>query len=145
MAEERAVEPPRSFWIISGLALLWNLLGLATYLMYVKMTDEALAALPDAERMLYENTPEWVTAMYAIAVTAGTIGSALLLLRKSWAVPVLLVSLIAVLVQASYTLFMSSAVEVLGVQAVIMPLVVVVIGVFLVWYSRKSRERGWIT
>jgi len=144
MAEERAVEPPRSFWIISGLALLWNLLGLATYLMYVKMTDEALAALPDAERMLYENTPEWVTAMYAIAVTAGTLGSGFLLLRKSWAVPVLLVSLIAVLVQAAYTLFMSSAVEVLGAQAAIMPLVVVVIAAFLVWYARNSRERGWI-
>lgn len=145
MAEEHPARPPGSFWIISGVALLWNLLGAATYLMYVKLDETALAALPESERMLYENTPEWVTAAYGIAVTAGVLGSLFLLLRKSWALPLLAVSLLAILAQSIHTLFLSEAVSVTGAQALVMPVLLIVIGAFLVWYAQRAGERGWIS
>ena len=74
--------PTRGFWIISGLALVWNLLGVANYLMSVTMDPEVLAALPEAEQALYADIPAWVTSAFAIAVFSGTLASLALLLRK---------------------------------------------------------------
>ena len=36
-----------AFWIIGVLALLWNLLGLASFFMYVNMSEDALALMSD--------------------------------------------------------------------------------------------------
>ncbi|VAW11040.1 hypothetical protein MNBD_BACTEROID03-2112 [hydrothermal vent metagenome] len=99
MTNTTRVKPPIWFWIVSVLALLWNLLGVMAYLAQVNMTDETLAALPEAERALYENQPIWATMAFAIAVWGGALGSLALLLRKRWARAVLLISLIGIIVQ----------------------------------------------
>jgi len=109
------------------------------------MTDEVKAALPEAERALYDNIPSWVTAAFAIAVFGGLIGSAFLLMRKKLARPMFLISLIAIIVQMSYNLFMSRAAEVYGPGSVIMPIMVIVIGVFLLMYSKKTIAKGWLS
>ena len=91
--------PTRGFWVISGVALLWNLIGIVTYLLSVTMSADALAALPDAERSLASDTPTWATSAYATAVFGGTAGSLGLLRCKAWAVPVLMVSLVGIVIQ----------------------------------------------
>ena len=63
--------PPKSFWIIAAIALVWNLMGVAAYLMQMTMSDEAIAALPEAQRALHESTPAWATGAYALAVPGG--------------------------------------------------------------------------
>ena len=50
---------------------------------------------------MWDATPTWMVAAYAIAVWVGLAGALLLLLRRKLAVPLLLVSLIAVIVQFS--------------------------------------------
>lgn len=145
MAEVTIGGPPRSFWIISIVALLWNLLGVLAYVMQVTMSEEALAALPDAERMLYEDVPAWATAAFAVAVFAGTLGCLLLVLRNALAVQVLVLSLAGVVVQMFHNFFMSGAVDVLGMQAVAMPLLVIVIAAFLVWYASAAKAKGWLS
>ena len=59
---------PRSFWIISIVALVWNALGVMSYLMSVMMSPETLAAMPEEQRAMYETMPAWVTGAYAVAV-----------------------------------------------------------------------------
>ncbi len=49
--------PTHSFWVISIFALVWNILGVVTYLMSVTTSPEALAAIPDAERALHTDIP----------------------------------------------------------------------------------------
>jgi hypothetical protein len=144
MSEESVGNPPRSFWLISIVALLWNLLGVMAYLMQVTISEEALAAMPEAERMLYENIPAWAMAAFAIAVFAGALGSLLLLLRKGVAVPVFVLSLAAIVVQMFHNLFIADTVEVMGTPAVAFPLIVIVIAVFLAWYSQTARRKGWL-
>ncbi len=143
MAQNLATAP-RSFWIISGVFLVWNLMGVMAYLMQVTMSDEAMTALPEAQRDLYLNTPAWATGAFAIAVFGGTLGCIFLLLRKSWAVPVLILSLIGVLVQMFHVFFMSPALEVLGAGSVVMPSLVTAGAIFLIWYARMARGRDWI-
>ncbi|MDE1206678.1 hypothetical protein [Tenacibaculum larymnensis] len=138
-------KPTTLFWIIGVAALVWNGLGVMSYIGQAYMTDEVKAALPEAERALYENVPTWVTAAFAIAVFGGLIGSAFLLMRKKLARPMFLISLIAIVVQMSYNLFMSRAAEVYGPGSVIMPIMVIVIGVFLLMYSKKTIAKGWLS
>lgn len=137
--------PPRSFYVIGGVALAWNLLGVMAYIMQVTMSPEALSALPNAERMLYENMPDWATAAFAIAVNGGALGALLLILRKALAIPVLIASLLGVIVQMYHSFLIANSIEVYGPGGMIMPIMVLVISVFLVWYSRGAKAKGWIS
>ena len=145
MNDEATTTVPKMFYWISGAALVWNLLGVAAYVGQVTMSPEALEAMPEAQRALYENVPTWVTSAFAIAVNAGALGCLLLVLRKVLALPVLVVSLIAVLVQMYHNFFMSNAMEVMGAAAVIGPAFVIVIGIYLVWFANDAKSKGWIT
>lgn len=145
MNESTTEGPGRSFVIIGVLALLWNALGIFTYLMQVLMTQEALSELPPDEAALYANIPAWVTSAYAIAVFGGTLACIALLLRKAWAVPVFVVSLLAILVQMGHALFMTDLLAVRGSTAAILPLVIIGVAVFLVWYSTDAKKKGLLS
>jgi hypothetical protein len=145
MAEESIGGPPRSFLIIGIIALLWNVFGVAAYIMQVTMSPEALANLPAAERALYDTMPSWVTGAFAIAVFTGLAGSVGLLMKKAWCVPVFQVSLVAIVLQFGYWLGFSGAVEVHGAGVYVMPALVTAIGVFLVWYSRDAKGKAWLS
>jgi len=137
--------PPIWFWVVSGICLLWNLAGLAAFVMQVAMSPEALAALPEAERELHATTPAWATVAFAVAVICGTLGCLALLLRKAWAGPVFIVSLCGILIQNFHSFALSKAPEVYGPAAVIMPLFVILIAVLLIWFSRSAKARSWIS
>ena len=137
-------KPNTSFWIIGVLVLLWNLSGMMTFFMEVFITPEALAALPEAERAIYETSPAWMNVVFAIAVFGGTLGCIFLLIRKTIAIQLFIISLAAVLIQMLYYLTMTKAVEVYGLESFIMPLIVIAIAVFLVWYSKNSKAKGWV-
>jgi hypothetical protein len=137
-------KPTAAFWIISVLALLWNLMGVMAYIDHVTMAQEALQAKPIEEQQLYTNIPTWATAAFAIAVWVSTLGCILLLLRKKLATPVLIIAFAGIVVQMVHQLFISKSIEVYGPGGAIMPVMVVLIGAFLVWYSRKATAMGWL-
>ena len=145
MNDEAIISVPKMFYWISGAALVWNLLGVMAYVGQVTMSPETLAAMPEAERALYENTPSWVTSAFALAVNAGAIGCLLLVLRKALAVPVLILSLVAVLVQMFHNFFLSDAVEVMGAPAIVGPALVIIIGIYLVWFANDAKGKGWLS
>jgi len=131
--------------LIALLAIIWNLLGVGAYLMHAYMTDEAIALLPENEQALYVDIPAWYTAAFAIAVFAGAIGSILLLLKRKLAKPVLLLSLFGILVQMYYNFFISKSMEVYGPGSVVMPIFVILVGIFLVWYAKNLKAEGFLT
>ena len=138
-------KPPAQFYWVSAAALLWNISGIAAYVGQVSMSPETLAAMPEAQRALYEDVPAWATSAYAIAVNAGALGCLLLLLRKALAIPVLVLSLAGVLVQFGHALFMTPAIEVMGASTVVFPVIIIGIGVFLIWYANDAKAKGWMT
>ena len=137
-------KPNTAFWIISIVALIWNSMGIMQFIMQVTMTPEALQALPEAERALYTNVPVWATAAFAVAVFGSALGCVLLLLRKKLATPVFVIAFIAIVVQMIHSLFISKHIEVYGPGGMIMPVMIIIIGVFLVGYSRKTAANGWL-
>ena len=139
-----ANRPPTWFWVVGVIALIWNLMGVFAYIAQVTMSPETLQALPENERALYESTPAWATGAFAIAVWAGALGCVLLLLRRRWAATILIISLIGIAVQMYHAFFISNSIEVFGPGGMIMPVMIIVIAFFLVWFSRKASANGWL-
>jgi len=134
---------PGWFMIVAALALIWNLLGVMAYIMQVTMSPEAFAALPEAQRQIYENTPKWATAAFAIAVNGGALGCILLLLKRNLAGLFLQLSLAGVVVQMLHSFFMSNSFEVFGPGGLVMPVLVFVIAVYLVTLAAKAKVNRW--
>lgn len=135
-------KPATSFWVIGVIALIWNLMGVLAYLGQAFMTDEIKAALPKEQQPLYENVPVWATAAFALAVWGGLFACILLLMRKKLAKKLFLISLIGIVVQMVYNFFISKAMDVYGLGGMIMPLMVVILGFYLFWYSKKCVDDG---
>ncbi len=109
------------------------------------MTPEILQALPADQRAVYETTPVWATVAFGVAVIGGALGCVLLLIRKKLATTVLTLSLLGIIVQMIYSFFISNSIEVFGPGGMIMPLMVLLIGIYLVWFSRNAAARGWLS
>ncbi|MCC7248200.1 MAG: hypothetical protein IT473_06220 [Lysobacter sp.] len=136
--------PSKWFWIVSALLLAWNLLGVMAYVQEATMSAEALGAMPEAQRVLLQSRPAWATAAFAVAVFGGAAGCLMLLLRSRIAVPVLALSCVGVVVQIVQAFFIADTYAVYGPSALAMPAMVLAISIFLVWYARRARKRGWL-
>ena len=138
MSNESLNKPPIWFLIIGVLALIWNLMGVGAYIAQAYMTDEALAALTESERVMYENLPTWYTAAFALAVFGGAIGCIGLVIRKKWAYMVLLVAGLAALAQMSFITFSLK-------MANAMTPMIIVVAIFLIWLAKHASKKGWIS
>ena len=135
-------KPTALYWVVAVVALLWNGWGTLVYLTQAFMTDEVLEMLPAEQQEALANTPSWVTAMFAVAVWFGLLGAIALLLKKKWAYPLFIISLIGVLGQNVHNFFMSNNAEIYGAQAYIMPVVVIVVSIYFVYYSKNAAAKG---
>ena len=141
-----AREAPRWFRIVSALAVAWMLVGVSAWVMDLLMDEAALARMEEGQRLLYTERPGWVLVMYGIATFTGLAGAVGLLLRRGWAVPALVVSLVAVTIQFGYVLFAMDAIGRIGAAAAVpFPLVIFTIGVALLGLAVSAAKRGWLT
>jgi len=146
MVDTLEPKPGFAFWVTGAVALVWNLFGLMLYVMQVSATPEQLAAVYTPEQVeLLLAVPAWATSMTAIATTAGVLGCLLLLLRKRLAVPLFAVSLVALVLQDLYTFVLADTLAVFGSQPLIIQIVVFVVALFLVWYSRRAAAARLLT
>ena len=120
-----------SFWLIGAVTLIYNLAGCANFIM--QMNAEAVAAMPDAIRALIEQRPMWATAAFAIAVFGASLGCIVLLLRRSIARRVFIVSFAAAVLTLVDTMLRSAP-----TAAVIGNLVQLAVNAFLIEYARRA-------
>lgn len=137
------IKPPKSFWVIGVLALLWNLLGVSQFFMATFMLDTLVADLPEVQADMYRSIPTWYTVIFAIAVFSGLLGCITMLLRKKITLALFGISLLAVLVAQGYWILGTDVMEVIGTSSVIMPLIVIVISIFLYFYNKGAAKNGW--
>ena len=131
---------PGWFWAGAVMALLWEAFGC---FMYVSQVTTDPATLPIDQRTMWEASPSWMIAAYAIAVWVGLIG-AVLLMRRKLSVPVLLVSLLAVVVQFSALVLVPQLRETTPSDALLVP-VIIVIACYVIWqFSKLADRRGWL-
>jgi hypothetical protein len=136
--------PPRSFYAIGILALIWNILGVVQYVMRVTMTDTAIAALSESQQAFIAATPSWALAAFATATNVAVLGCLALLLKKAWAYPLFIVSLLALLVQDFHGYALADGMAAFGAGGVVLTALILVITVYLVWYAKQASNKGWI-
>jgi len=138
-------KPRRLFYVISTMALVWNLMGVFNYLVQVLMSDEVLASLPKDQQLLYQDVPAWVTAAFAVAVFSGTLGAVFLLLKKKIASTFFILSFVGIVTQMSYGLLLDEKTDNYGPLGLLMPLMIIAVGAYLIWYSKKAKENRWLS
>ena len=100
MLEETTTKATTAFWVIAGAMLVWNLIGLMFYYQQSTLTPELMVELGMTPQQIdhITSTPAWAHSGYAIAVNAGVLGAIFLLLRKVWAIPLFVLSLVGAIV-----------------------------------------------
>lgn len=132
---------PWHFWLIAGLAACWNVIGGYDYTMSHLQgeTYYRQMGMSAAQIAMMANYPSWMHAVWAIGVWGSVAGSVLLLLRMRWAFQAFALSALGAAGALAYNLAVPG---VAAVQSPVMPVVIVVICLFLVWFSRAMAKRG---
>lgn len=126
---------------LGGIA--WNLFGAIQLAASVMATQESLIAsgLTADQAAVMTGYPAWMTVAFAAGVFLGLAGSVLLLLRRSTAMPVLGVSLVAYI-----ALWIGDAVHgvfaAMGTPQVVVVTLVVVIAAVLFFVSRHPAAKA---
>jgi hypothetical protein len=137
-------ERPRWVMIDSIALLVWNLIGIGAFAAQWNIVQNALDTLPPEQQALWREMPGWAWAAYGIAVGAGALGAIGLMMRKSWAVPLFALSLIAVLIQFFNAFALQDGIATVGKSAVFFPLFIIAVGIVQLVLSRRWRKAGWL-
>jgi hypothetical protein len=124
------------------LFLLWTLMGCAAFIMQSMQDVAELAKTDPYQAKIWAAMPMWAWISYAVAVAAGTLGALALLTRRRVAVMLSLLCVIAVLIQFSYTFFMTDLLAVKGFSTTIFPLVIIVLAIAQLLYARALSSKG---
>ena len=135
---------PKWFMPLSVAALLWNILGCLAYLGDVRMGPEDVAKLSAAQQALYQARPSWAVGATAFAVWFGALGSLGLILRKRWAPPLLLVSLLGVIAQDLHFAGQLDMIRQADSSALPLQGLVLLIAVALWLLARRAKREGWL-
>lgn len=143
MADDPYAPRPLAGWFKPAAiaSVLWMALGCASYLYQVTLDP---ATLPVDQRAVLEAAPKWMWAAFAVAVWVGLAGTVMLLLRRRLAVPLLGVSLLAVLVQFSAYFLHQPLREATGSNGLLIPIIIVAVTWTVFWFAYHSHKRGWL-
>jgi hypothetical protein len=133
--ESQAAKAPLSFWIVSGLGLLWNAFGAYLYMLSKLNPEAALAGATPAMRDYVAAMPTWAHIGWSLGIWGSALGSVLMLLRSRHAVTAFLVSLLGAL--ASFGAQARAGVLETGISVTVL-----VVIVFLLWFSRNEAAKG---
>lgn len=131
-----------SFWVIAALTLIWNLLGVANFV--IQLNPENVAAMPETHRAIVEGRPFYATFGFAAGVFGGAIGCIALLFRRKLATPLFIASFIGVLLTVVHSLSIADTAPFSLFETFMMIIMTIVIAAFLIWYARWASAKGWI-
>lgn len=137
-------KPPKWFWALGIVALIWNIIGVLAFIGDMSMTTKDIHALDEANRYLYTHRTTLVKVAYALAVFSGAFASIALLMRKKAAISLFVLSLIAILVQVSVTFFLTDIISIVGIDKIILPITITIIGILLLFFALFSAKKKWL-
>ena len=136
---------PKWFTAVAVVALLWNIIGLIAVIMNMLLTPEQIAAMPTEQQTLLEDAPLWSTLASLLAVSTGTLGCLALLFKKSWAVPLFMLSIAGLVVQDIALFVVLDAIKAYGIFPLIMQGIVMVIAIALLMMGQKAKREQWLS
>ena len=94
--DARGNRAPAWLWVMAGFGVLWNLYGIYQFIGTLTPAGRSAmaAGMTAAQAQSYFSLPAWMTAVFAIGVFGGLLGSLALAARRAAALPVFAVSLV---------------------------------------------------
>ena len=142
MSDMKSRKTPLHLWIIGGLALLWNLMGAVDYVLTMTRNEAYMSHFTAEQLEFFYGFPAWVVALWAIAIWGGLLGIILLLLRRKRAVPVLVVSFACMAATMIHNYGFAGGAEISGGSGIIFSMVVFLVSLALIFYSRAMARKG---
>ena len=134
---------PKWFVPVAVLALLWNLLGCFMIFVDASMTPDAVAALPADQQAVHAARETWMVIGSIVAVATGALGSLGLVLKRRWATPLLVLSVLGLIVQDLGFVLIARTLPIPGAGWILQGMVLL-IAILLVVMSRKAAAAGWL-
>ena len=137
--------PPRWFGPVLIVLLLWGAMGLWSFYAHVTQGPQAMGAQPTAyDRRLYASLPGWYVWVFGIATWGGLAATVALAVRRAVAVPLALLSVVAIVAMFGWMFLATDIVAAKGVWTTGFPALILAVGVYQWWLARRARRRGWI-
>ncbi|RYD86527.1 MAG: hypothetical protein EOP61_37395, partial [Sphingomonadales bacterium] len=136
---------PTWYWVAGVVLLLWGAMGIFAF--YSQLTtpyDAMVAEMGKLAADCIAKMPQWLWWVYGVAVWSGLFGTVALLLRRAWAQPLYLVSLIAVLIQFGYSFGVAKTHEIMGWSAAIFPAFIILMAAIELWFAGTAKKKGWL-
>jgi hypothetical protein len=141
------MRPPVLFWVISIALLLWGLGGASIYVAYFMETPEQFAETAEnaAHRQAYAgyiaDIPFWAITVGIIAAVTRLLGAVGLLLRRAWALPLYIFSMVFFLAALYRAFVLASVASVMSGPHIAVELVFVALSIFAVWFAHDQRSK----
>ena len=136
-----AQRSPWHLWLVGTLGFLWNAVGVFDYLMTQTQNESYMARLTSEQLASLYGLPMWLVGFWALAVWGGMLGALAVLLRRRLAVPVLLISLLAMVVTAIHNFISDNGLYATGGTGTAFVLLIFVVALGLWLYARTMGER----
>ena len=140
--DPRGTRIPAWFWGLAGFGVLWNLYGIHQFLGSLAPAGRAAmaAGMTAAQAQVYFSLPAWMSAVFAIGVFGGLLGSLGLVARRAAAVPVLAASLLAYAALFCGDLYFGVFDALPGQPAILVFVVLVAVGLLASAWAARRRQ-----
>lgn len=130
---------PAHLWLVGGVTLLFNAMGIISYLT-TKLGMLAEMGLTPSQIAFMESYPAWVSAFWALGVWGAFAGSLLILLRSRWAVTAMVAALVGL---AAVTVYHYAIITVpADMQSPGLDVAIWAVTLFLLFYARRMAAAG---
>jgi len=136
---ETTAKAPWHLWAVGVITLLWNAVGIMSYMMTELGKLDALGMTPD-QIAYFDSFPAWAVAVWAMGVWGAFFGSVLLLLRSRFAVHSFAIAILGLLGTTYFQHFTTSVPA--DLQNAGLDTAIWVITLFTLWYAMKMRREG---
>lgn len=136
---------PFWYWFVSGMLLIWNMIGCAACYGQLAAKPEAMAKWPEAQCDAVLATPALVKFAYILSVGAGLLGAVALLLRSAAAGPLFIASLIGVIVQFGWTFVIYKGLSRFGAASILFPAFIAAVAIGQIAFARAAGSHGWLS
>lgn len=131
------------YWAVGGMAVLWNAMGALDFTMTQIKNEAYLSSFTPEQLAYFDSFPIWSVVLWGVAVWGGLIGSILLLMRKALAVPVFLISLLAMVAVTVYSYGIANGMEMAGSAFdLVFTALIFIVSVALYLYAKSCERKG---
>ena len=131
----KSPKPKVKFWVVGAFSLIWSVMGCYNYI--TQSNPEVLAQFPEAYQMIIKGRPSWVSLSFVIAAVGWALGSALMLMRRAVARPVLLLSLLVMMAALLQALWVIGSAP--GAGNIFIDIgISLVVAAYLVWFTHRK-------